>query len=144
MPNNNTFKIFLLDDDPFCLAIGQKHLENMGHKDISCFTDGTSCIDSLIQQPDIIFLDYSLGTDSGIDVLKRIKQFSPDIYVIFISGQEDVETAVSALKHGAFDYIIKGQEETEKIKNALQKIHQIQNMIYNNKPGFLKRFLFML
>jgi DNA-binding NtrC family response regulator len=144
MSDNKSLKIFLLDDDPFCMAIYHQHLENMGYKDISCFTDANSCLDNLMQQPDVVFADYSIGFGSGINTLNKIKRFNPDIYVIFFSGHEEVEIAVNSVKQGAFDYIVKGPEETEKIKKALQKIHHIQKMLYNNKSLSLKRFFFML
>lgn len=133
-------KIFLVDDDPFCLAIYQQHLDNMGYREIACFNDDISCIDNLLHQPDVIFLDYNLGDISGVDVLKTIKQFNPDIYVIFISGREDVETSARTLKHGAFDFIIKKSGDTEKIKQTLMRIEQIQHMLYHNRANSSRRY----
>lgn len=139
MTDTRLFKIFLLDDDPFCMAICHRRLQNMGYKDIACFTDEDSCLAALVQRPAVVFADSSPGSTQGIEVLKKIKQFNPDVYVIILSAYEETEMAANALKHGAFDYIIKGQEETEKIKKALQKIQLIQDMLNNNKTGFLKQ-----
>jgi two-component SAPR family response regulator len=45
------------------------------------------CLEALINEPDIIFLDQIMGSVSGIDMLKAIKRFIPDIYVVLASGQ---------------------------------------------------------
>lgn len=56
---------------------------------------------------DLVFLDLRLPDITGIDVLKRIKQIDEDILVIIITGYASVESAVNALKLGAYDYIKK-------------------------------------
>ena len=134
-------KIFLVDDDSFCLNIYRQHLINIGYTDIALFAIGTDCINSLTQQPDVIFLDHGLEILNGIEVLKKIKRFNPDIYVVFISGQENIETAVTSLKYGAFDYIVKDGKELEKITDVLVKIQKVQQLLESSRPSLIKRFL---
>src|SRR4249919_613051 len=107
--NNKELKIFLVDDDDFCLNLYQQHLNKLGHSEITCYKSGKDCLDNLIRRPDIIFLDYNMENMNGIDVLHSIKDFDNEITVIFISGQEEIDIAVNALKYGAFDYITKSQ-----------------------------------
>jgi len=57
--------------------------------------------------PDLILLDLNLGKESGLGILREIKERSPDILVIIMTGFGTVETAVEALKMGAYDYIKK-------------------------------------
>ena len=59
------------------------------------------------EQPDLILLDIWLPGIDGIDVLKTVKQESPQIQVIMMSGHGTIETAVKATKLGAFDFIEK-------------------------------------
>jgi len=61
------------------------------------------------QKPDLIILDIWLQTSGidGLDLLKIIKEDCPDLPVIMISGHADIETAVNAIKIGAYDFIEK-------------------------------------
>jgi DNA-binding NtrC family response regulator len=131
-------KIFVVDDDPFSLQIYNQLLINLGYMDVKTFDNGTACLEALTEQPAIIFLDHSMEIMNGIEVLKKIKRFNPDIYVIFISGQEDVETAVKSLKYGAFDYIVKGNNDRDRIEKVLLKVANVKELLKKRKRGFLK------
>lgn len=144
METNFNLNIFVVDDDVFCLNIYEQHLHNLGYNQITCFQNGTECLNNLTRQPDVIFLDHSMDILNGVEVLKKIKRFNPDIYVVFVSGQEDVETAVNSLKYGAFDYIVKGEREAERIKNVLDKIHEVSELLKKRNKGFIKRILSFL
>ncbi len=115
-------KIFVVDDDAFCLNLYQQFLKKLGYEQIICFMGGKECLENLSQQPDIIFLDYNMEDMNGIDVLHSIKNFNKEISVVFISGQENVEIAVDALKFGAFDYIVKSKITLELLKSTIDRI----------------------
>ena len=57
--------------------------------------------------PDLVFLDIWLPGQDGLTVLERLKDLRPDLPVVMISGHGTIETAVTALKKGAFDFIEK-------------------------------------
>ena len=132
-------RIFLVDDDPFCLSIYQQYLTNQGYAQIQLFDSGASFLNELHQSPDIVFLDYKMDTINGFDVLKKIKRFNPDTYVVMVSGQENIQTALNALKYGAFDYIIKGEAEKEKMNDVVERILAIQESIKKERPSLLNR-----
>ncbi len=138
-------KIFVLDGDIFTLNIYQQHLINLGYTDISIFHNAADCIDNLDELPDIIFLDHNINFLNGVDVLKKIKKYNPHIYVIFIAGIEDVETVVSSLQHGAFDFIVRGANDVRTLDNVITKIQRIKELlnkcnseILNIKDGVYK------
>lgn len=122
---NNT-KIFLVDDDLFSLNTYRQHLENLGYNDVSLFLNGTICLNNLYKKPGVIFLDHNMDNLTGFDVLKKIKRYDSTIYVVIISAQENMKGAVNALKYGAFDYIIKGHNESENMRQVLLRIDSIQ------------------
>jgi len=130
--------IFLVDDDAFYLALLKKRLINRGYKTISAFTNGVDCLNALSEKPDVIFLDHNMDTFSGYEVLKKIKRHDPNIFVVMVSGQEDIKTAVDSLKHGAFDYILKSDDDEQKISGVLEKIYQVKELQSRKKPGILK------
>ncbi len=139
MEQNKSFKIFLVDDDPFCLGMYEQCIRNLGYSDVQCFDNGTACLNHLTSHPAVIFLDHSMDILPGLEVLKKIKRFNPDIYVVIISGQEDVQTAVNSLKYGAFDYIVKGAGEEQRIARILDKIHEVQFLLAKRSTGILKK-----
>jgi DNA-binding NtrC family response regulator len=93
---------------------------------IKAFSDAETAIDQLAEDPpDLILLDIGLPGMNGVDALRHVKDNYPDILVIMITAYEDVETVISAMKLGAYDYVVKplymdGLEVT--IRNALETI----------------------
>jgi DNA-binding NtrC family response regulator len=142
MKANSEFSIFLVDDDPFFLSVCEQYLHNLGYANITKFQSSTDFLNNLQQQPDLILLDYSMDSLNGIETLKKIKRFNPDSFVVFISGQENIDVAVNALKYGAFDYLIKNQISEEKIKVVLEKGIVLKNILAGrNKKSIMKRLL---
>ena len=115
-------KLFIVDDDPFCRMLYHQHLTNIGFKNNILFDNGVDCINELSQQPDIIFIDYDMKPYNGLEILRIIKRFNPNIYLLIISAQKDMHVAINALKYGAFDYIVKGDKELETISNVIDNI----------------------
>ena len=136
-------KIFLVDDDPFCLQLMEHAIRGLGFQNIHTFDNGASCLDALIDEPDIIFLDQMMGSVSGTDALKAIKRFNPDIYVVLVSGQQQVQVAVDSLKYGAFYYVVKDEQLTNRLTTVLAKVEQVQELLASRqkaKPRFLSLF----
>jgi two-component system, NtrC family, response regulator AtoC len=85
---------------------------------------------------DIVITDLRLPDCSGIDLLKQIKSYHPATEVVLITGHASAETAVSAMKEGAFDYITKplNMEELRIIlEKALEKRRLLSENIYLKK-----------
>ncbi|RSK43096.1 response regulator [Hymenobacter rigui] len=133
-------KIFLVDDDLFCLKLMEQAIRSQGYHDIQTFENGSDCLNSLTEEPDIIFLDQMMGSVSGMDALKAIKRFNPDIFVVFVSGQQQVEVAVESLKFGAFDYIVKNESQRTKVSSVLEKIMRVRQRLNQRKPVHTNRF----
>lgn len=140
---NKPFKLFLVDDDHFCRQLMEHAIRDLGFVDIHTFDNGAACLDALIEEPDIIFLDQMMGSVSGTDALKAIKRFNPDIYVVLVSGQQKVQVAVDSLKYGAFDYVVKDEQLVERLAAVLIKIAQVQELLASRqktKSRFLSLF----
>lgn len=136
---NKDMTIFLVDDDPFHLEILKQLLENEGLHNITCFSSGVACLENIHKTPDLVFLDHQMNVYSGHQTLKKIKRYDPNIHVVMISAQEDIETAVETLKHGAFDYIQKGDNLKEKVQDVLAKIEDVKTLLAQEKPSLLQK-----
>ncbi|MBC5773516.1 sigma-54-dependent Fis family transcriptional regulator [Pontibacter sp. KCTC 32443] len=121
---NTPFKIFILDDDVWYSELLEYHLSLNPDYEIKKFHSAKDLFEGLHEKPDVVTVDYSLPDKNGGEVLKLIKERNPDIQVIIISGQEDVATAVSLLKQGAYDYIVKDEETPERLWNTINKVRE--------------------
>ena len=135
MKKLNDLVVFIVDYDRFCLELYNKYLLNMGFKNICLFENGPDCIEKLELQPDIIFVNYNMEPINGIDMLTKLKYSHPGIFLLMISGQKDMQVALSAMELGAFDYIIKDEKVFKMINNSINKIFQSLAMITELKVG---------
>jgi DNA-binding NtrC family response regulator len=133
-------KIFVVDDDIFCVTLYEQFLRNLGYTNITPFNAGDECLLGLKEQPDVVFLDYNMEGMNGIDVLKKIKAYNPNILVYMISGQENIEVATQAIKQGAVDYIVKSSLSPEKMPAIMQKVEQLYVPVQKEtKRSFFKK-----
>lgn len=128
MKDPNTLKVFILEDDTWYGSMLHHYLSMNPDYDVRRFENSQSFFQHLHERPDVITLDYSLPDMDGDQVLKKIKQNYPDAKVIVISGQEDISTAISMLKDGAFDYIVKDDDTKERLWNSLLHLKEIQGL----------------
>jgi DNA-binding NtrC family response regulator len=118
------FKIFVVEDDDWYNRLLVHTLGLNPDYEVSNFFNGRDLIDNLHEMPDLITLDYRLPDMTGLDILKHIKDEYPDIQVIMISEQGDIDTVVDLLKYGAYDYIVKSKDIKERLLNTVQNIRQ--------------------
>ena len=98
-------KILFVDDDAGILEAAKTALELYGY-DVITASSGEECLQK-IGDADIVFLDIKMPGMNGIEVLKEIKKRNKDLPVIMITAYATVDTAIEAMKEGAFDYIRK-------------------------------------
>ncbi|SNB44919.1 sigma-54 dependent transcriptional regulator [Geobacter sp. DSM 9736] len=129
-------KILLVDDeDPsrealLLLLKGMKYV-------VKGAASGTEALRYLnTEQFEIVITDLFLPDINGIDILKKVKESSPATEVILITGHASAETAVSAMKEGAFDYITKPlniEELRHIIAKAVEKNRLLTENVYLKK-----------
>jgi DNA-binding NtrC family response regulator len=128
MKNQNSLKIFILEDDAWYGSMLQHYLSLNPDYEVKRFESSKDFFSHLHEKPDVVTLDYSLPDMDGGEVLKKIKGVHPDIQVLIISGQEDVSTAITLLKNGAFEYIVKDDETKDRLWNTLLHLQQINGL----------------
>lgn len=99
-------KILIADDEPSILTLHAHMVKELGHTPVLA-TDGNDCLSKIDSEIKALLLDIKMPGKDGIEVLTDVKQTHPQIPVIMISALHDVETAVNAIKIGAFDYLTK-------------------------------------
>ncbi len=100
-------KIVVIDDEAF-IRLNLERIFQEGQYSVTTFDNGNSAIEYLKNnEANLAFLDLNLPDRNGIEILQDIKKIKPDLLVIIITGFASVESAVNALKLGAYDYIKK-------------------------------------
>ncbi|MCG8310268.1 MAG: response regulator [Cytophagales bacterium] len=144
MEHIRKFKIFIVDDDLFCLNLYERYLMSLGMTDISVYDNGSACLNDLVKKPEVVFLDHNMEVLNGFEMLKKIKRYDPNIHVVMVSAQEDMKTAIDSLKFGAFDYIIKDDQEKQKMGDVLSRIKMIEDSVKQKKYPVFKKLLALI
>jgi len=100
-------KILIIDDDNLVCISLKKALTRLDNEVEVCMDGGKAIHSIKTFQPDLILLDIYLTTHNGLELLKVIKEERIDAPVIMITGYADVNIAVSAIKGGALDFLLK-------------------------------------
>lgn len=117
-------KILIVDDERAIRRTLRDILE-MEKYEVAEAEDGLSALVKIKQDKyDVVILDIKMPKMDGMDVMERINEVSADVPVIMISGHGDIDTAVEAVKKGAFDFIAKPPDLNRlliTVRNALDK-----------------------
>ena len=100
-------RVLLVDDDESFRRVQGFKLEQAGYEVTSC-ADGMTAIDSFGEgSHDVVVTDIRMPGISGLELLGRLRAISPETPVVVITGHGSIETAVEAMKEGAFDFLTK-------------------------------------
>ena len=111
-------KILLIDDNQAVLNFLRILLLQKGNYEIKILQDSSKAYALLESEKfDILLLDMDMPEVSGLDILKYIKEKGIDLKTIVLTGVEDIDLAISAMKLGTFDYMLKPVDENKLIEN---------------------------
>ncbi len=140
------YSVYIVDDeqvarDGIALALERRY-------QIEAFPSAEAAIGAMARgAPDLILLDVGLPGMNGVEALEKIKRLNPETLVIMITAYEDVKTVVSAMKLGAYDYVVKPLQmdallvsvrnalETIRMKKEIQDLHE--RYLKENLPCFI-------
>lgn len=118
----SAFKVFVVDDDEWYRKLLSHTLSLNPDFEVATFESGTQVLESLKERPKLITLDYRLPDIKGEELFDQIKKFDPTIEIIMISEQQDIETAVSLLKKGAYDYLTKSEDIRDRLLHVVNQL----------------------
>jgi len=149
----STGRILVVEDDADLRRVTQLHLERWGYH-VTAAEDVPEALAILEKEPqDLVITDLTLPGMSGLDLLKKIKVDFPETSVVVVTAYGTVETAVEAMKAGAYDYIMKpvhpdelhtlvGRvlerhrllEEVRVLRTTLDQKYGFENIVGRSKP----------
>src|SRR5688572_2474505 len=104
---HNRLKLLFADDERSLQELMSLELPRLGHEVTVC-PDGTTAVNALkINTYDCIIVDLDMPGYSGIEVIAKAKEMSPQTEAVVLTGKSSLDTAVAALRQGAFDYLTK-------------------------------------
>ncbi|MBI1922153.1 MAG: sigma-54-dependent Fis family transcriptional regulator [Geobacter sp.] len=100
-------KILVVDDEHLIRWSLEQNLRKQGYEVITAGNGEDALKSAREEQPDLVLLDIQLPGISGMEVLEKVKEFDEEIIVIMLTAYGGLETAVHAMRLGAYDYINK-------------------------------------
>ncbi len=125
-------KVLIVDDEPLMLRFLSDLLKRQG-KEVICAINGAEAVQVLEKEPiDLVLTDMKMPLKSGLDVLKTAKSLSPSPLVILATAHGTIESAVEAMKLGAFHYLIK-PFSPEALERVIEKAEEHLRLVKENK-----------
>jgi NtrC-family two-component system response regulator AlgB len=120
-------RILVVDDDAHIVRTLEIMLQGDGHE-VCCARSGEEALSRLKHQSvDIALLDLQLPGMSGTDLLRHLRDAHRDVQAVIITAHGSIETAVEAMKEGAFDYLTK-PFSPDQVRHRLQQIERVARL----------------
>ena len=153
MTTPNPAHVLIVDDDSNHLKILQTIVRSWGYQ-VTVVDDGAKAVESVKERPfDLILMDVRMAQMSGIEALVLIKRYNPAIPILIMTAYSSIDSAVEALKAGAYDYLIKPLDfealkislmralehsglkaEVASLKSRLGAEYELENIIGRSSP----------
>jgi DNA-binding NtrC family response regulator len=129
MPHHS---ILVIDDDPAMTALAEHHLTAAGYT-VSLAETGAEALElAATRRFGVVLTDMMLPDMDGIEIVRHFKVHAPDTELIMITGYSTVETAIEAIKAGAFHFVekpVKFEEVLLLIERALERRQQTSEIV---------------
>jgi len=122
---NGKARLLVVDDEPIALRNLERVLVREGYA-VSGASSGQSALRLIREKAfDVVLTDLKMEKVDGMEVLRRSRELDPDVEVILITGYAAIETAIEAMKHGAYHYLAKPfklDEVRKVVREAAEKV----------------------
>ncbi len=125
----NRDHLVVIDDDKSFRSYLTTLLEAIGYR-VTCFASGEEAVEALEKglAPSMIILDIIMEGLSGIEVLKKVRRIQEDLPIIMLTGVDQTQTIVEAMRFGASDYLVK-PFETEELEIAIRNVFEKADLV---------------
>src|SRR5574341_2054071 len=114
-------RVLVVDDEPALLRALESLLRKKGH-DVVALDSPIQATQQLAQEDfDVALLDIKMPDLSGLELLNAVKHRRPEVEVVMMTGHATVETALAAIKSGAYDYLTKPFEDVEHVARVVAR-----------------------
>jgi two-component system response regulator AtoC len=125
-------KVLVVDDDPEIVAVLSELLKKEGHQVTPCAAGGAAIAAGNEERFDVVLADIRLPDMDGLSVLRAFQEASADTAVIVMTAFGTVETAIQAIKAGAYDYIPK-PFKLDEVRIVVQRALERKRLLQENR-----------
>ena len=130
--NRASARLLVVDDDPVTIDLLHEVLSKEGHEVSTALSGEDAIAQGMDHFFDIVITDVRMGEKDGMEVLRFFKRNAPDTTVIMITAFGSIETAIEAIREGAYDYISK-PFKLDEIKFTIQRALEQRRLVQENK-----------
>jgi DNA-binding NtrC family response regulator len=125
-------RLAVLDDEPRMVDILAMVLQREGYE-VRTFVQPRAALEALQAEPfDLLLTDLKMAGMDGLDVLRRVRAIDPELPVILVTAHATVQTAIAAMREGAFDYVEKPFDNDE-LKNLVRRALDVTRLARENR-----------
>jgi DNA-binding NtrC family response regulator len=125
-------KIFLAEDERILRVSLADELRDAGYQ-VFEFAEASGVLQKIAEEsPDLLITDIRMPGIDGLELLEKVKQISPDTIVVIMTAYSSVDTAIKALKLGAYDYLSK-PFRNEEILHLTERVAELRDIKQDNK-----------
>ncbi len=125
-------KILVVDDDPDTVAVLTELLTKEGHQVSTCTTGAEAVAMGRDEKYDVVLADIRLPDMDGLSVLRALEEAGPETAVIMMTAFGTVETAIQAIKTGAYDYVPK-PFKLDEVRIVVQRALERKRLLQENR-----------
>ena len=126
-------RLVLIDDSPIVLEVVGRGLEDMGWT-VHRAEGGKAGIDRIDEiEPEVVVSDLHMPEVSGLDVLAHVREHHAGVLVIMLSGDADLTAVLGAVRRGAFDYVVKADEDLRPLGEAVRRAFEHRRLVRQNE-----------
>ena len=126
-------RVLVVDDEPALLRALEALLRRKGYEVVAVDSPIVATQKLAQEDFDVALLDVKMPELSGLELLTAVKHRRPEVEVIMMTGHATVETALAAVKAGAYDYLTKPFEDVELVARAVAKAAERKQLFDRNK-----------
>ncbi len=137
-------RILVVDDEENLRRVTQLKLQQAGYEAMTA-SDGSQALDVLSKHSqDLVLTDLKMPGMSGIDLLRKVKEEYPEVIVVVVTAYGTIESAVEAMRLGAYDFIIKpvNFDGLKLIVSRALEHHRLQEEVRNLRSAIDRKFGF--
>lgn len=116
------YKIFIIEDNKTEAMVMRLAFSSLKNLDPHYFDNGSKILNSLEDNPDIVICDLNLPDIHGLEIIEKVKAYNPEIEIVVISAQDDVEVISKAQDMGVFNYVVKSESCLVYIKKVIENL----------------------
>lgn len=132
------FRVFVIEDEADYATLVGYRLRKRAKVEARFFSSGEAALSNLQDQPDAIFLDVMMPGIGGLETLRTLREYSPRTPVIMLTSQTSKELVLRAMEYGAYDYVVKGQDDMKRIPILVNHLHK-RKVLLKGAQAFIKQ-----